>query len=156
MYTIGLGPGGPVQSRSTWASEYASWIKWAERTGIVEEQTVGTLNGAPWRCPFVVEQQVLTDYRMMWDRNNKLVVWLAAANAMRFIDLKQSVTTIGGVANVPTFDITMDVIAASQWPGVTLVPSPAHSTVRLIRNPKTGKIEVVKADLHLPTIKLDE
>jgi len=135
---------------------YVPWIKWAERNGIVEEQTVGTLNGAPWRCPFVVEQQVLTDYRMMWDRKPGLVVWLTMENNWQFVALKQSVSTVAGVPNVPTFDMMLDIVAPPLWPGVSITPNPMHSTVRLVRSPKTGKLEVLKADLHTPTIKLDE
>jgi hypothetical protein len=135
---------------------YATWIKWAEKNGIVEEQTVGTLNGAPWRCPFVVEQQVLTDYRMMWDGKPGLTIWFAIDPTMNLVGLKQSYSTVSGVPKVPTFDLVFDLSATSQWPGVTFRPNPVHSTVRFARNPKTGKIEFVKADLHMPTIKLDE
>ncbi|HEY4942374.1 MAG TPA: hypothetical protein VII56_13180 [Rhizomicrobium sp.] len=135
---------------------YVPWIKWAEKNGIVEYQTVGTLNGAPWRCPFVVEQQVLTDYRMMWDGKPGLVIWLSMGGSWQFVGLKQSAVTVGGVPNVPAFDLTLDITATSQWPGITLTPSATHSTVRLIRDPKTGKMVVVKADLHMPTVKLEE
>ncbi len=138
---------------------YVAWIEWAVKNGIVEYRTLPTFKGPAGlvtpRCPFAVEQQVLSDYRLLWQPNERRLRTNLAQLSMSREKLTQSVSTVGGVPTVPTFDFEFEITGASQWPGITITPSGARSHVRFIRNPKTKKIEVVKSDVHWPTIKLD-
>lgn len=130
---------------------YVAWINWAVKSGIVEYRTLSS-----GRCPFVVEHELLTDYRAYWELDQRLRIILAVEPNAQVTGFKQSTTTVNGVPNVPTFDLVFDIVARPDWPGITLTPSATHSTMRLIRDPGTQKIVVVKAELQWPTVKLAE
>ncbi len=117
---------------------YAPWAAWALKTGVVEYRAISTPQGLAVRCPFAVEHQLITNYRISWDRKPGLLIWLASDVKPTVTGFKQSAATVEGVPNVPAYDLTLAIGGTPQWPGIGITPSTTASTIRLARSPKTG------------------
>jgi hypothetical protein len=133
---------------------YIAWLAWAVKNGVVERRPVKLADGSPTVCPFAVEHKLLTDYRVMWDDRAGLRIWLVGSSEAHTRKYELSTIAVAGAANALVIDLELDVGGKAQWPGISITPSAVPSTIRLMRDPRTGRMEVVKADIHWPRISL--